>query len=127
MSHIVRIISKRERRKHIEYKLVFTCIDDDRCGYSFPCTKNGTLIHDEHYNCWIKNYKSCITHPEKFKSEGVKDVSRWYTELAHAKCSCGYEVILQGDTYCSGCGQLYNGFGQALRDSSEWEDGYGDK
>jgi hypothetical protein len=123
MSHIVRIISKSERKKHVEYELVFTCVGkDDGSGFGFPCKKDGTLIHDENYDCWIKNYNYCIAHPEEFEAEGVKEILWWYTEPTHAKCSCGYEVILDGDTYCTGCGQLYNGFGQALKDPSEWEE-----
>lgn len=97
MSHIVRIISKSERKKHVEYELVFTCVGkDDGSGFGFPCKKDGTLIHDENYDCWIKNYNYCIAHPEEFEAEGVKEILWWYTEPTHAKCSCGYEVILDG-------------------------------
>ena len=40
MSHIVRIISESERKKHVEYELVFTCVEkDDGSGFGFPCKK----------------------------------------------------------------------------------------
>lgn len=124
MGHIVKIISERERKQHIEYEQSFTCIDgeDDGCGFGFPCEKDGTLIHDENYDIWIENYKSCVAHPEKFRADGVRKISWWYTEPAHALCSCGEEILLQGDTVCLNCGQWYNGFGQALRDPDEWEE-----
>ena len=126
MSVIVKMLSEWKRMKHVEYELAFTIIggEDDGCGFGFPCTKDGTLIHNEHYDCWIENYKSCVAHPEKFEPEGVKEISWWYTEPAHARCSCGEEILLQGDTCCPNCGQWYNGFGQALRDPEEWEEDY---
>lgn len=42
-----------------------------------------------------------------------------YIENVRALCSCGNEIVLHGDTRCR-CGQLYNGFGQPLKESSEW-------
>lgn len=124
MSHIVKIISERERKQHIEYEQSFTYIggEDDGCGFGFPCEKDGTLIHDENYDIWIENYKSCVAHPEKFQADGVRKISWRDTEPAHALCSCGEEILLQGDTVCPNCGQWYNGFGQALRDPDEWEE-----
>lgn len=35
-------------------------------------------------------------------------------------CHCGTTVYLDGDTQCEGCGQWFNGFGQELKDPSEW-------
>lgn len=129
MSVIVKMLSERKRMKHVEYELAFTIIggDDDGCGFGFPCTKDGTLIHNEYYDCWIENYKMCMKHPEKFEPDGVKEISWWYTEPAHARCSCGEEILLQGDTCCPNCGQWYNGFGQALRNPEEWEEIWDDE
>lgn len=126
MNHIVKILSEREKRQHVEYEQTFTCIGDenDGCGFGFPCEKDGTLIHNESYDCWIKNYESCLAHPERFEAEGVKKISWWYTEPAHALCSCGEEILLQGDTECPNCGQLYNAFGQPLVDPEYWEEDY---
>lgn len=66
------MLSERKRMKHVEYELAFTIIggEDDGCGFGFPCTKDGTLIHNEYYDCWIENYKICVAHPEKFEPVG---------------------------------------------------------
>lgn len=39
-------------------------------------------------------------------------------------CDCGTTVYLEGDTQCEGCGAIFNGFGQKLKDPSEWEEDY---
>lgn len=40
-------------------------------------------------------------------------------------CDCGATVWLDSFTNeCEGCGKLYNGFGQKLRNPSEWEENY---
>lgn len=38
------------------------------------------------------------------------------------ECDCGERVYLSGDSQCPECGQWYNGFGQQLKDPSEWPD-----
>ena len=126
VSHIVRIISERERKRHVEYRREFQLIGDyPGNGYSFPCKADGTFIKDENYDCWIENYEYCLAHPEKYEDMGVNELSWNYTEPALAKCSCGREIYLEGDQMCD-CGQWYNLFGQALRDPEYWYDeGYG--
>ena len=122
MSHIVKIISERERKKHIEWRREFQLIGDyPGNGASFPCDSNGNLCMDDEFaDCWYKNYEYCLAHPEKYEDRGVVKNSWEYTEPAHAMCSCGNEIILQGDCMCEKCGQWYNGFGQALLDPKYW-------
>ena len=130
MSHIVKIISERHREKAISFRRDFQLIGDyPGNGFSFPCKKNGELIVDEFYEHWKPNYDYCINHPQKYKDCGVVDESWWYTEPAHALCSCGEEIILDGDTQCPDCGQWYNGSGQSLKDPSEWyeDEDWGDE
>lgn len=123
MSHIVKIISERERKQHVEYQREFQAIGAPKgCGFGFPCEKDGALIHDENYDIWIQNYKDCLAHPESFKDNGVVKISWGYSEPAHAQCSCGEELLLEGDTVCPNCGQRYNAFGQALKGPDEWEE-----
>lgn len=126
MSHIVKIISEREQKQHIEYNRFFQAIGDyEGNGFEFPCDKQGNLcMDDENVDCWYKNYEYCLTHPEKYEDMGCKKTSWWYTEPAHALCSCGNEVIIDGDTPCWKCGQWYNGFGQSLVDPEYWEEDY---
>lgn len=123
MSHIVKTVSERKEMQHVEYGIEFQAIGkEEGCGCRFPCNKDGTLIHDENFNIWFQNYKYCLSHPELFENRGVVKASWWYTEPAHAICSCGEEILLQGDTMCPKCGQWYNAFGQALKNPDEWED-----
>lgn len=127
MSHIVKIISQRERVKHVEYKREFTAVGMPKGnGYSFPCDSEGNLIPDEYYECWKKNYDFCISNPDKFIDEGVVENSWTYMENAKALCSCGETIELydqyMGACDCPKCGQWYNLFGQALIDPEHWED-----
>lgn len=124
MSYIVEIISERERKKMVEYRREFQLIGDyEGNGASFPCDTNGNLcMDDEFVDCWYKNYEYCLVHPERYEDRGVVKREWWYTEPAHARCNCGEEVILRGDTMCDKCGQWYNGFGQVLKDPSHWYD-----
>jgi hypothetical protein len=123
MSHIVRIISERERRQQSIYEHCFHIIGAPYYEtLGFGCDKEGNLTQTDDMESKLRNYNDCADHPEKWEDMGIRKRSWWYTEPTHAKCSCGYEVILQGDTYCDGCGQLYNQFGQALKDPSEWEE-----
>ena len=123
MSHIVKILSERKRCKQIEYERSFSIIggENNGCIVGFPCDKNGTLIHNESYDCWIEYYNDCVAQSNKYKYIGVRENSYCYREPTHALCSCGAEILLQGDTYCD-CGQLYNQFGQQLIDPNEWEE-----
>lgn len=127
MSHIVKIISERERVKHVEFRREFQGIGmPEGSGYSFPCDANGNLIVDEYYECWKKNYDFCVSSPEKFIDKGIVENSWYYTENAKALCSCGKEIELydqyMGACDCPKCGQWYNMFGQALIDPEYWED-----
>ena len=124
MSHIIEIISERERKKVVEHTRFFQLIGGyDGNGYEFPCDGQGNLcMDDEHVDCWYRNYEYCLAHPEKYKDMGYKRNSWWYTEPAHARCSCGNEIILDGDCMCEKCGQWYNAFGQALKDPCHWYD-----
>lgn len=130
MSHIVKIITKRERKQHVEYNRMFQLIGDyEGNGYVFPCDSQGNLCMDDQFvDCWYKNYEYCLEHPEKYKDMGIEKTSWWYTEPGVGQCSCGGEVVLNGDCQCEKCGQWYNGFGQALKDPEYWEgdcdDGY---
>ena len=128
MSHIVKIISKRERKERVGFSRDFQRVDcEPGCGYGFPCDAKGNVIPDENYNCWGKNYEYCVSHPEEYIDEGVVKHSWTYTEPAVGKCSCGGEVHLDGDTPCPECGQWYNMFGQALKDPEYWyEEDHGD-
>ena len=127
MNHIVKILSERERKQHIEWRREFWLIGDyPGNGASFPCDSHGNLCMDDEYvDIWYPNYEDCLAYPEKYEDQGVVKNSWWYTEPTHARCSCGAEVILQGDTVCE-CGQWYNGFGQALLDPEYWEEDYYD-
>lgn len=115
-------IKPREHIKHTEWRRSFTNIKHPDSGFEFPCDSSGTLIHNEHYDCWIENYEMCISNPEKFRDDGVVKRSWWHTEPALVRCSCGEEFYLDGDTECPNCGQWYNGFGQELKDPSQWEE-----
>ena len=122
MSHIVKIISERERKTHIEYARMFQRIGDyPGNGYSFPCESDGTLLNTN--ESARENYEYCLAHPEKYEDMGVEEWNLNYTEPALAKCSCGRELYLEGDQEC-GCGQWYNAFGQALKDPKYWYDEY---
>ena len=55
MSTIKKIISESHKVNHVEYRREFASKDEDSCDYSFPCEKNGTLIHDKFYDSWIEN------------------------------------------------------------------------
>lgn len=127
MSHIVKMLSKRERKQHVEYKRVFQELyESPGNGFAFPCDKYGNLkTNDENYDYWIKNYHYCVEHPEKYKDCGVEEDSWWYTENARALCSCGAEIELcdqyMGACECPKCGQWYNLFGQALIKPEYWE------
>lgn len=120
MSHIIKILSERQRKQHIEYRREFQLIGDyPGNGYSFPCEANGTLIKDKSFDMWLENYEYCLAHPEKYEDRGVQEI-RWnYSEPAIAKCSCGREISLEGDQMCD-CGQWYNAFGQALKNPEFW-------
>lgn len=127
MSHIVKMLSKRERKQHVEYKRVFQELyESPGNGFAFPCDKYGNLkTEDESYDYWINNYRYCVEHPEKYKDCGVEEDSWWYTENARALCSCGEEIELwdqyMGACECPKCGQWYNLFGQALIKPEYWE------
>lgn len=125
MSHIVEIISERQQVKEEHWILDFINVEDNSCGFSFPCDKNGNIIKDEYYDCWIKNYEYCISHPDEFINNGVQDGGWWYIEPAVAKCSCGRQIVLDdqymGACQCE-CGQWYNLFGQALIEPEYWEE-----
>lgn len=118
MSFIKKILSTREEKLHVEYRHEFSTIKSPRQKYSFPCSSNGALLHDDHYDSWIRNYNLCISHPEKYEDKGIVEFKIRNIESIHALCSCGNEIVLHGDTRCS-CGQLYNGFGQPLEEPSE--------
>lgn len=122
MSHIVKIISKEKTVTNTEYHREFTSISGNLCDFSFPCEENGTLIPDEYYEIWIKNYKYCISHPDEYKDEGIVTLDFEYKEPAHVKCSCGNVIILKGEVKCAGCGQWYNEFGQRILNPEEWID-----
>lgn len=124
MSHIIEIISERERKESLEYERSFQLIDGySGSGYGFPCDEQGNLcMDDEFVDFWYKNYEYCLAHPEKYEDRGVVKNSWEYTEPTHAMCSCGNEIILNGDCMCEKCGQWYNAFGQALKDPCHWYD-----
>ena len=122
MRSIKKIISESQKVNHVEYRREFSSIDDDACDYSFPCEKNGTLIHDKFYDSWIENYHYCVSHPDEYEDMGIITMKWEYTEPTHALCSCGREVFLSGDTCCGGCGQWYNMFGQPIKNPFEWDE-----
>ena len=130
MSHIVKIISERERVRHVEYRREFQGIGQpEGSGFSFPCDKEGNLkIDDEFYECWKKNYDFCVSSPEKFIDRGTVEDSWTYMENAKALCSCGETIELydgyMGACDCPNCGQWYNLSGQALRNPRYWEEDY---
>ena len=122
MGYIVERIAPRHRVECKEYRREFTLVGERKGnGYSFPCERNGELIKDQNYEYWIDNYKYCIEHPEKYIDEGIVEEKWSYMESELVRCSCGEELYLEGDTVCD-CGQWYNGFGQALKDPSFWEE-----
>ena len=123
MSHIVKIISERQSKQHIEWRREFQRIgESEGTGYSFPCDQGGVVdTNDANYDCWKENYEYCLSHPQEYEDLGAVCNSWYYTEPAVGKCSCGREVRLQGDTVCE-CGQWYNQFGQALLDPEYWEE-----
>lgn len=124
MSHITKIIAERHRVDVKAYCRRFQLIGEyPGNGFSFPCTKDGELIKDEHYESRKKNYDYCLAHPEKVEDCGIRDDSYHYMEPTRALCSCGEVLMLDGDTKCPGCGQWYNLSGQALKHPSEWGDG----
>ena len=130
MSHIIKILSERQRVKHVEYAREFQAIGQPKgCGYSFTCDVNGNLdTTDENYTLKKENYDFCIANPEKYIDEGVVENSWTYMENAKALCSCGETIELYdqylGACNCPKCGQWYNLFGQALLDPEYWEEDY---
>lgn len=121
MSHIVETLKESHCVKHKELKREFQLIGAmDGAGFSFPCKADGTPDEKaEHYDCWIKNFHMCLEHPEKYEDQGVVPLQWSYMEPALAKCSCGREIHLNGNSMC-GCGQWYNQWGQALLDPQYW-------
>lgn len=130
MSHIVKMISGRERKRHVEYRRVFQEVYGiPGNGFAFPCDKYGNLnLKDNNYDYWIKNYHYCVEHPSKYKDCGVEKDAWEYTENARALCSCGAEIELWdqylGACECPKCKQWYNLFGEALINPEYWEEDY---
>ena len=127
MSHIVRTISERKPKKHIEYRREFQLIGADKgTGFSFPCDISGNInIKDENYPHWKENYEYCIAHPEEYEDLGKMKLEWDYVSPATVECSCGEEFALEATCSdvcsCPGCGQWYNLFGQALVNPEFWE------
>ena len=108
-----------ERKTVVKYKREFELIKLPCAGFSFPCKENGELIVDEFYDSWKPNYDNCIAHPEKYRDIGIQKYTWDYRKPNVGTCSCGEEIMLDGDTKCPKCGQWYNAFGQALRDPGD--------
>lgn len=114
-----------EYRTVVSRYLVFD--DGNGSGYWFPCDENGCLLEGEEQNPEAhKNYRYCLSHPEKFVgfNEIIRD-ERLVRDNAHGTCICGKDVELYDQYYgaceCPGCGKWYNLFGQELLPPECWE------
>lgn len=104
------------------YELVF--LDENNCGFSFSCDKNGNVELTELQR---KNYELAMSHPEMFVqfNKVVKFTNR-YKKDASGVCDCGHRIELYdqylGACECPHCGRWYNLFGQSLKNPDEWEE-----
>jgi hypothetical protein len=121
---MLKIIKERAPETIKEYYINFWYKDDPNAGFCFPATSHGEPEFSSMCPEAKANYKACLT--DERLTEGEFEVREWtYTNPAVGLCSCGKEVVLEGDymgaVQCE-CGKWYNLFGQSLIDPKYWEE-----
>ena len=121
---MIKIIKERTPITQTEFYIDFMYKNDSNAGYCFPAKSDGTPALDKMCPEAIANYERCLTDNTLTAAELRKEVYN-YMEPAVGECTCGKEVVLDGDymgaVQCE-CGRWYNLFGQSLKDPKYWEE-----
>jgi hypothetical protein len=116
------ILKHRQTYEILSYYLFFEWKDMKGAGFSFPCNKEGNLVHELN-PCAQENYRKCLTGEIEVKPGRIEECLNRWTEPTIGQCHCGSEVELRGFTNtCDQCYTDYNQSGSELADRSQWGD-----
>lgn len=121
---MLKIIKPRTPVKFRDYTIEYRYKDDPNAGFTFPANSDGSPDFASMGLEMLANYEACLSDKRLTEAEFTKH--EWtYVEPALGLCSCGREVVLEGDyagaVKCE-CGKWYNLFGQELLDPKYWEE-----
>jgi hypothetical protein len=113
------IIRKAERVHVNEYQHSFRSIENQECGYGFPCDSEGNIDFESMPEAAIENIAYCFSEDAAghYVYRGIDDISYSYWQCAVGKCEvCGAEIHLDDpmDNFCD-CGAIYNSSGQKVK------------
>jgi hypothetical protein len=116
----IKIISHRQRIEEVEYFIFYEYVEQPGAGFMFPANQHGDLLVDEMSEEGMENYEKCDSEEYPVVYHGLQRSVNRYWEPAVGECSCGREVVLEGNTNQCGCGSYYNQIGQQLSHPSNW-------
>jgi hypothetical protein len=115
----IEILSRRQRVETEYFRLDFDCISVRGAGYSFDCTKDGTVLGDEFRTKEEREaaVAEVTAHPD-YEGPFLRTYTHSYMEPAVGRCECGASVTLQDplDNECEECHRWYNMVGQEVLD-----------
>jgi len=121
----VKILSKREKRRGVEYRLCW--IWDPGApndGFAFPCDENGVVDVESLAEPALKNHQACLSGQvdgRPIQGPKLEEDSWSWWEPAVGECEvCQREVQLVSGTNTCECGADYNTFGQRLAPREQW-------
>lgn len=113
------IIRYSEWDEETVYSLDFLRRDDLSSGFSFPCDKWGRVSPDLSPEA-RENLRKCLDGTFDVITQGIMEDTRDFRIPALARCECGEEIELDGDTVCHKCNREYNSAGQELAPRHMW-------
>ena len=91
---------------------------DRAAKYEVSWLDEGCTLHSKEFTNRHEAFEFKQELRLKASSQKLWNINLW----DYMQCDCGEWITLQGDTQCDNCEQWYNGFGQKLRDPSQWEE-----
>ncbi len=120
------IIRHAEWDEETVYSLDFLYRERLSEGFSFPCDRYGIVDRDMPLAA-KENLRKCLDGTYDVIVQGILENTQNFKIPALARCECGQEFELTGDTVCPRCDREYNSSGQLLADRSLWGEETGER